>query len=604
MATPSTNWMQQIYDSIKWRSLRQVCLPFSHDSGMVAFFVDTSMAGLIPVGNVATQTLDIGGQLDAGARFFDIRPCLALDKGSAYYTSHGQNTDGQWLGGLGQGLSSICDQLNNFTSQYAELVILEVSHCIAGYFGPSQMSRMTQSQFNGLLQYLSTNVHKLYVCPDPNADLTTLPMSDFIGQGSGCVIITVSDDADFTIPAPYLGNGFYYGCHTDSTPKSFRASADQGRRPQLYYTGVYSNSDDPHYVRDNQLAQLGAYRGGDETTPMLLSEWTITEQTSDQATHNIITDAASIQSLLYSDLPVKMQYNGFPTYPNLIGVDNFSSQVRDLAFKINTHQIPYDNTGKLCTYSNDTVEIESAFHGATDVTDELANELKQWQYNDRMTFNVYSTAPYKAAPPGVFKTNTGVNIPTGPSEPLNIVVRKYNLVDNCSSYSIQYCFAPGEDIQLDPRDMNLRTACAQIPKLSSNQSQAGKLNWSVVCATYGPIDRTAVERDASGNYVGGPLLPRNITNLDGFYDWDEATSTMSIPVNYQRLMQDPMGSPWKIGDDPVPYELRILLARYPANPTAEYNRANSTTYKLITAFDGDTVMLGPDPFDGLQKLIA
>ena len=66
------NWLQVFLPQIGGKTLKQLVLPGSHDAGMS---VITGDAAGIPC-NVLTQSYGIGGQLNLGSRFFDIRPVI------------------------------------------------------------------------------------------------------------------------------------------------------------------------------------------------------------------------------------------------------------------------------------------------------------------------------------------------------------------------------------------------------------------------------------------------------------------------------------------------------------------------------------------------
>ena len=68
------------------RSLRQICLPESHDSGMG--LLTTHTIG-VDTNNTVTQWHSIGEQLGFGIRMFDLRPAIIEINGTPeYYTGH------------------------------------------------------------------------------------------------------------------------------------------------------------------------------------------------------------------------------------------------------------------------------------------------------------------------------------------------------------------------------------------------------------------------------------------------------------------------------------------------------------------------------------
>jgi hypothetical protein len=118
---PTADWMQQLlYDhpdeSI---SLRDICLPRSHDAGMYVLQNCTIGANAC---NVQTQDRDMRTQLMDGIRMFDIRP---LYKNNGFFTRHSRGCDG--LGCYGARVETMLQQLREFLDEHNELVFIEFS---------------------------------------------------------------------------------------------------------------------------------------------------------------------------------------------------------------------------------------------------------------------------------------------------------------------------------------------------------------------------------------------------------------------------------------------------------------------------------------------
>lgn len=122
---PPIDWMQSCLSFIGDRTLRQICIPGSHDAGISTRNGGTPLAN---ANNTKTQSLSIAGQLIAGVRYLDIRPVIG--NGGQWYTGHYGYTRSRvgWQGWNGQSLSEIVHQINAFLSFHKELVILDVSH--------------------------------------------------------------------------------------------------------------------------------------------------------------------------------------------------------------------------------------------------------------------------------------------------------------------------------------------------------------------------------------------------------------------------------------------------------------------------------------------
>lgn len=116
------DWMHSTLDVIGNKTLKEITIAGSHDSGMGPDIEYSLFASEM---NTRTQEVAVGGQLIFGARWFDIRPVIG--DGGKWFTGHesgGSNSQG----GKGQLISEIIAQINTFLSAHSELVILELSH--------------------------------------------------------------------------------------------------------------------------------------------------------------------------------------------------------------------------------------------------------------------------------------------------------------------------------------------------------------------------------------------------------------------------------------------------------------------------------------------
>lgn len=139
------NWMQLNLPSLGTKTLRQLAMPGSHDAGMSML---SSTNGPVKDCNVLTQTKSIGGQLALGSRYFDLRvrrsdlrtrlradskllhqPAIA---GGKYTTGHFSSVDliftRSFFGGTGQSFDDMITDINTFTNDNKELIILNLSH--------------------------------------------------------------------------------------------------------------------------------------------------------------------------------------------------------------------------------------------------------------------------------------------------------------------------------------------------------------------------------------------------------------------------------------------------------------------------------------------
>jgi hypothetical protein len=115
-----STWMQANLGTLGGRTLRQLCMPGTHDSGMSTIGSCTFLANELVT---QTQTQGILGQLQRGARSFDIRPVISDGK---FVTGHYSYLDAlvSTQGCNGQSIADIISDINSFTSGAAELIIL------------------------------------------------------------------------------------------------------------------------------------------------------------------------------------------------------------------------------------------------------------------------------------------------------------------------------------------------------------------------------------------------------------------------------------------------------------------------------------------------
>ena len=119
-------------------------MPGSHDAGMSTLTSGTAMGTRA---NVITQTQSIGGQLNAGSRYFDIRPVISAGQ---YVTGHYGRIEQlgvvTWQGGNGQSIDSIISEINAFTACNQELIILRLSHDLNTDVGNEGYRSFTQHE--------------------------------------------------------------------------------------------------------------------------------------------------------------------------------------------------------------------------------------------------------------------------------------------------------------------------------------------------------------------------------------------------------------------------------------------------------------------------
>jgi hypothetical protein len=297
-SNPPAAWMQQNLGVLGGRSLRHLCIPGSHDSGMSVYTSGTAFATRC---NTLTQTSGILGQLQFGVRYFDVRPVISAGQ---YLTGHYSNV-GQidsWQGANGQSIASIISDVNAFTATNQELVVLHLTHDLNTDVGNSSYRAFTQGEWDALLKQLQ-GLNHLYTAQNASVDLTTLTLNDFI-TGKPAVVVVVEPSAQGISLGDLAGKGFY-------PPASF----------SVYNS--YSNTNDLSTMQADQLKKLAAQRPNPDAGYFVLS-WTLTQDNTQAVTcalgtANSILDLANIANpAVYSAL---LPACTAQSYPNIIYMD-------------------------------------------------------------------------------------------------------------------------------------------------------------------------------------------------------------------------------------------------------------------------------------------
>jgi hypothetical protein len=251
-------WMADYADS----TLAQLSIPGSHDAGMSTVTYDTiGGAG----GNSLTQIINIAGQLEAGIRYFDLRPFWKQEK--TIYTGHFTMTMGALEGCSGESMEDVLDAVRTFISDTAhtdEVVILKFSHYAYStpeivsairtlYFFNNKSDTLTirQNMINLLVdqvnQYLGDY---LYQAPENAPRIAQTKLSD-ITKGKGKVIILF--DLEGLKKVNFEGKGFYSYADlpVDKTDAETSSISDPAQAQALADMVVYDR-----YTHTNDLALM------------------------------------------------------------------------------------------------------------------------------------------------------------------------------------------------------------------------------------------------------------------------------------------------------------------------------------------------------------
>ncbi|KAK6507503.1 hypothetical protein TWF481_005934 [Arthrobotrys musiformis] len=304
------SWMQASLNTIGHRPLRKLCMPGSHDSGMAI----KNGSGTIGAtsDNSLTQWQTIHGQLVAGARYFDVRPCIG--KGSngnsnEMMCGHYSNTNVKqikWQGMSGEYIQEVINGINRFLADEGnrELVVINLSHAYNTNhewyrdFTPEEWERVFDMFTNP-----ATGLKNLWKMPkgvpgrDPvNTSIWDIPLRDFIGNGPAVVIIS----EDFRIPSDsrFSGQGIF-------------------NRSQYDVRNEYSNSDKTDHIMRDQITKM--VKHGFTTDRLFLLSWTYSLQGAGNLISNLRKKADDVNRLIYSTIPPKCNPQ---TFPNILYIDS------------------------------------------------------------------------------------------------------------------------------------------------------------------------------------------------------------------------------------------------------------------------------------------
>lgn len=246
-------WMNMNLSKWQDRTLRQLCVPASHDSGMSVCTWSTLAAS---PWSIITQYCNVYQQLMLGVRYFDIRPVHHSGKWvSGHYTYVDQLSS--WQGGDGQPIEDIINQINQFiTDGHNELIVLSISHAqIINDRGGA--STFEQGDFKDLDVGQWKELHDLLDGIrgrwDGSAnDLTQVPLKNFIGPANGTnrssVVLLFDDSVIINGRTGYFHNSAWPWDGSDWTKPEgdrladFKNHASQANAKPYNYSGTHTQT--------------------------------------------------------------------------------------------------------------------------------------------------------------------------------------------------------------------------------------------------------------------------------------------------------------------------------------------------------------------------
>ncbi|KAI1269755.1 PLC-like phosphodiesterase [Xylariaceae sp. FL1019] len=298
---PVAPWMWRYKDLIGDRTLRQICMPGTHNSGTGRI---TRTAFGTPNSAISCQSGSVWDQLRLGVRFFDIRPCWSKSGGYAtgHYSENSTPLGKKVFGGSGQTIADIVNNVNDFTYNNAEVIILNISHDQNLDDGVASWPNSWWSDFCDT--ELDRLTHRF--CTDGNGDLSNMKLDEFIGQGRAAVIVRFAFKRSEGHLGHREGNGYYYA---DSLP--------------LF--DEYADNMDPREVIKHQLGKLNEQRVNPNRQMFILS-WAQTQKTFGDVAESYAKTGSSLTALGKWAMAPRLGYDLIPhtsskVYPNVLALD-------------------------------------------------------------------------------------------------------------------------------------------------------------------------------------------------------------------------------------------------------------------------------------------
>jgi hypothetical protein len=301
------NWMGDLPDAIRSKTLRDIVIPGSHDAGMYCN---------VPEG-AKTQDQTIYEQLQGGIRYFDIR-VMSGDPQKIYHGSSGAY--------VCDSVDTVMGDVKRFMQEgHKELVILKLSHFLN--FGDCKVT----GEYHRLRASITDRLDPwLYKGSDDPANVR---LNTLIDDGGKVVVVV---DGDWATPKCNEQAGFYV--YADSS--SFQSQAGLCRlnnenppsqAPYADFTvfDCYSNTSDYPYMTSNQLNYFNRFNGKTAYDPnaqcdLFLLSWTLTTVTYyTEADRNLANEMNSVDR------------NSHGFIPNILYVDYAErARVTDTAIKM------------------------------------------------------------------------------------------------------------------------------------------------------------------------------------------------------------------------------------------------------------------------------
>lgn len=316
MVIDRASWMADHINLLGGKTLMEIAMPASHDAGMSVS--DNCAWGALTC-STKTQTQSIGGQLEVGSRYFDIRPVLYDGE---FYTGHYSMLAGQTAGCNGQSMADVLSDVVDYLASGRDLVILKFSHYLDR---DSKTEGFTEAQMQELIGQVTTGLHLLMHRGDvPSEGLQSATVQDFIGGGG--TVLTVFDDLPSSLHDPSAGIYTY---------------ADSGSAGDLVVYDSYADSNSLSEMEADQLGKLDD--PSNHGANLFLLSWTLTQSDvqattcATQVVDSILDLAQQADAAMWPALVSAYQEGKITAslMANLIYADNMQGTQADFAIWLN-----------------------------------------------------------------------------------------------------------------------------------------------------------------------------------------------------------------------------------------------------------------------------
>lgn len=313
-----SKWMSKSLSRLGNQPLRNIVMPGSHDAGM--YTAQNCTPVVDSAGRTVTQTNDFTGQLNAGIRYFDIRPLYVLSSNSfvTYHkTAH--------LGCEGGNLTDILNQVAKFVSQNNELVILKISHEDLGLAVESIPGGPLAAE-NTIYTHLVETVNAIlqpYYVKNITTPIANLKLNSLISANAQHgVVLPVFSGIPSRVAKKYKGMGIYtYGDY----------GSDKKTKANMIVYDVYTGTTDLQNMISDQFGKLTTSADHPQNGLFLLS-WTLTY------VNPVLKGAWQANQALWPNIvseQPKMKTSAGTFTPNILYIDACEGFVTDVAAWLN-----------------------------------------------------------------------------------------------------------------------------------------------------------------------------------------------------------------------------------------------------------------------------